>query len=94
VGSKVVLWGDGLPIDEVAAAAGTIGYELMCALAPARARAGRLSDGQGKNPVSSAPSAAASASRWTGQCGDCKAWNTMSETGRERGREPDVAEPP
>jgi alanine racemase len=34
VGSKVTLWGDGLPIDEVADAAGTIGYELMCALAP------------------------------------------------------------
>ena len=34
VGSRVVLWGDGLPIDEVANAAGTIGYELMCALAP------------------------------------------------------------
>ncbi|SNS62466.1 alanine racemase [Noviherbaspirillum humi] len=34
MGSEVVLWGDGLPIDEVAAAAGTIGYELMCALAP------------------------------------------------------------
>jgi alanine racemase len=34
VGSKVTLWGDGLPIDEVAHAAGTIGYELMCALAP------------------------------------------------------------
>jgi alanine racemase len=34
VGSKVTLWGDGLPIDAVAQAAGTIGYELMCALAP------------------------------------------------------------
>jgi len=34
VGSDVVLWGEGLPIDEVAFAAGTIGYELMCALAP------------------------------------------------------------
>lgn len=34
VGSKVTLWGDDLPIDEVAAAAGTIGYELMCAIAP------------------------------------------------------------
>jgi alanine racemase len=38
VGSEVTLWGDGpngsrLPIDEVAHAAGTIGYELMCALA-------------------------------------------------------------
>jgi alanine racemase len=34
VGSDVVLWGDGLPVDEVAAAAGTVGYELLCALAP------------------------------------------------------------
>jgi alanine racemase len=34
VGSKVELWGQNLPIDEVANAAGTIGYELMCALAP------------------------------------------------------------
>ena len=43
VGSKVVLWGDGLPIDEVANAAGTIGYELMCALAPrVRVREGAL----------------------------------------------------
>ena len=34
VGTEVILWGKGLPIDEVAAAAGTIGYELMCALTP------------------------------------------------------------
>jgi alanine racemase len=34
VGSRVELWGNALPIDEVAAAAGTIGYELMCAVAP------------------------------------------------------------
>ena len=34
IGSQVVLWGEGLPIDDVATAAGTIGYELMCALAP------------------------------------------------------------
>lgn len=34
VGSVVTLWGAGMPIDEVAKAAGTIGYELMCALAP------------------------------------------------------------
>jgi alanine racemase len=38
MGSEVTLWGraaDGavLPIDEVALAAGTVGYELMCALA-------------------------------------------------------------
>ena len=39
VGSEVTLWGVArngvqLPIDEVAAAAGTVGYELMCAVAP------------------------------------------------------------
>jgi alanine racemase len=43
IGSEVTLWGRGpnfahdgqvLAIDEVAQAAGTIGYELMCALAP------------------------------------------------------------
>ena len=38
-GTEVTLWGHGpagavLPIDEVAHAAGTIGYELMCAVAP------------------------------------------------------------
>jgi alanine racemase len=34
VGSPVVLWGEGLPVDEVATAASTVGYELLCALAP------------------------------------------------------------
>ncbi len=34
VGSPVVLWGEGMPVEEVAAAAGTISYELLCALAP------------------------------------------------------------
>jgi len=39
LGTEVTLWGEAasgepLAIDEVAAAAGTIGYELMCALAP------------------------------------------------------------
>jgi alanine racemase len=33
VGSSVVLWGAGLPADDVAAAAGTVSYELFCALA-------------------------------------------------------------
>ncbi|MBU1235216.1 MAG: alanine racemase [Gammaproteobacteria bacterium] len=33
VGDTVTLWGNGLSVDEVAAAAGTIGYELLCALA-------------------------------------------------------------
>lgn len=32
-GTPVTLWGEGLPADEVAAAAGTISYELFCALA-------------------------------------------------------------
>jgi alanine racemase len=35
VGMPVVLWGEGGPsVDEVAESAGTIGYELLCAVAP------------------------------------------------------------
>lgn len=34
VGSPVTLWGEGLPVENVAAAAGTIAYELLTALAP------------------------------------------------------------
>jgi alanine racemase len=33
IGSPVTLWGEGLSADEVAAAAGTLSYELLCALA-------------------------------------------------------------
>ena len=32
VGDPVVLWGEGLPVEEVAAAAGTISYELTCSI--------------------------------------------------------------
>jgi len=34
IGSTVTLWGEGLPAEEVAEAAGTVSYELLCALAP------------------------------------------------------------
>jgi alanine racemase len=34
IGAPVTLWGEGLSADEVAAAAGTVSYELLCALAP------------------------------------------------------------
>jgi alanine racemase len=34
VGSRVVLWGEGVPVERVAEAAGTVGYQLLCALAP------------------------------------------------------------
>jgi len=34
VGSPVVLWGEGMPVDDVATAAATVGYELLCAVAP------------------------------------------------------------
>ncbi len=33
IGDTVVMWGEGLPADEVAARAGTISYELFCQLA-------------------------------------------------------------
>ncbi len=32
VGEEVVLWGRGLPVEEIAKAAGTIGYELVCGM--------------------------------------------------------------
>ena len=32
VGEEAVLWGRGLPVEEVAKAAGTIGYELVCGM--------------------------------------------------------------
>jgi alanine racemase len=34
VGSPATLWGEGLSADEVAASAGTVSYELLCALSP------------------------------------------------------------
>jgi len=34
VGTPVTLWGEGLSCDEVATSAGTVSYELLCALAP------------------------------------------------------------
>jgi alanine racemase len=34
IGSPVILWGEGLSVDDVAAAASTVGYELLCAVAP------------------------------------------------------------
>ena len=34
LGSTVTLWGEGLPVEEIAHAAGTISYELLCAMAP------------------------------------------------------------
>jgi alanine racemase len=32
IGSRVTLWGQGMPVEEVARSAGTISYELLCAL--------------------------------------------------------------
>jgi len=34
IGSPVELWGKQVPVDAVAQASGTVGYELLCALAP------------------------------------------------------------
>ena len=34
IGTPVTLWGEGLSADEVATSAGTLSYELLCALAP------------------------------------------------------------
>ena len=32
IGEEVTLWGNGLPVEEIAAAADTIGYELLCGI--------------------------------------------------------------
>ncbi|SMB25816.1 alanine racemase 2, PLP-binding [Sterolibacterium denitrificans] len=32
IGTPVILWGEGLSVDEIAMAAGTVSYELLCAL--------------------------------------------------------------
>lgn len=34
IGSPVELWGNNIKVDDVAAPSGTVGYELLCALAP------------------------------------------------------------
>ena len=34
IGSPVELWGTQVPVDAVAEASATVGYELLCALAP------------------------------------------------------------
>jgi len=34
LGSRAVLWGEGVPVERVAEASGTVGYELLCGLAP------------------------------------------------------------
>ena len=46
VGSEVELWGRGLSADEVATSAGTVSYELLCAVAPRVPRI-EVADGQG-----------------------------------------------
>jgi alanine racemase len=45
VGAEAELWGEHVPIDEVAERAGTVGYELMCALARRVPVAEREADG-------------------------------------------------
>jgi alanine racemase len=34
VGDPVILWGQGLPVEEIAEQVGTINYELLCRLSP------------------------------------------------------------
>jgi alanine racemase len=34
IGSPVILWGEGLSVDDVAVAASTVGYQLLCGVAP------------------------------------------------------------
>ncbi len=51
--ARSMLWGEGLPVEEVAAAAGTVSYELLCALAPRVPVVERWTeaDGEGENDL-------------------------------------------
>jgi len=33
-GDEAILWGPGLPVEEIATAAGTISYDLLCGVSP------------------------------------------------------------
>ena len=50
VGSEVLLWGENLPVEQVAAAAGTIGYELVCGVT----RRVQFAEARSSEPVSAA----------------------------------------
>jgi alanine racemase len=50
VGSEVLLWGSELPVEQVAAASGTIGYELVCGVT----RRVQFAEVRGVDPVSAA----------------------------------------
>lgn len=48
VGDRVTLWGQGLPVDEVAGWAGTIPYTLLCGVTARVERRYRITDGQSR----------------------------------------------
>ena len=54
LGSRVVLWGAEVPVERVAAASATVGYQLLCALAP-RVRVVAAEYPTGEYPPSFAP---------------------------------------
>jgi alanine racemase len=47
VGDPAVLWGNGLPVEEVASHAGTIGYTLLCGVTSRVPRMEAISQGEG-----------------------------------------------
>jgi alanine racemase len=54
-GDVVTLWGEGLPVEEIAARVGTINYELLCRLSP-RVRVVHLdADGDGGDRAAAGP---------------------------------------
>ena len=63
VGSDVVLWGNGLPVDEVAAMASTVGYELLCAVAPQGPVRRARTDAEDRSCTSLSPARPASSAR-------------------------------
>ncbi len=74
----------GLPADEVAAAAGTISYELFCALAP-RVPVTEVELMAKAKSIYTCTECGAPSPKWQGQCPGCGQWNTLVESVAETG---------
>ncbi len=85
VGDRVELWGTNLPVEEIAARAGTISYDLTCGVTR------RVLFVEDEALIMAKPKTAyvcnqcgAEYNKWQGQCEACGAWNTLSEIVLER----------
>ena len=76
----------GMPVEEVATAAGTSSYELLCALARGCRswRAALIARWPRPRSIYSCSECGGQTLKWQGQCPHCGAWNTLVETIAEK----------